>query len=181
MLPASLAAIGLTAALSAFPPQAPVDFSGNWTLEPPAIALTPAVPGTPAGAAAPGDMGSGWGSTITITQDATRLTVAYPFFSRYELQPPLTFTYALDGSETRNAVMMGRGEQVELSRARWDGQALIIVTTYRVDDRAVGKPFVAELTRKLRLESPTTLIVEATRAGVLGGPSSTTRSIYRKN
>lgn len=181
MLRASLAAIWLTTVLPGAPLQAPVDFTGQWTLEPPAIELTPAVPGTPAGAAAPGDMGSGWGSTITITQDANRLTVEYPFFSRYELQPPLTFTYALDGAETRNSVMMGRGEQVESSRTHWDGQALIIVTTYEVHDRAVGKPFTAELTRTLRLESPTTLIVEATRSGVLGGPSSTTRSIYRKN
>ena len=40
----------------------------------------------------PGDMGSGWGSTITIAQDATRLSVEYAIFSRYDLQPPLTLT-----------------------------------------------------------------------------------------
>jgi hypothetical protein len=76
---------------------------------------------------------------------------------------------------------MGRGEQVESSRARWDGRTLIIVTTFLVSDRAVGKPFTAELTRKLYLESASTLIVEVTRAGVLGGPASTTRSVYRRS
>ena len=165
------------AALSA---QLPTDFSGRWTLDAPAIATTPAVPGTPAAAAAPGDLGSGWGSTITISQDTQRLSVEYAVFSRYDLQPPLTFAYPLDGSEGRTTVMMGRGEQIESSRARWDGQTLIIVTTFHVADRGAGQPFTVELTRKLSLESPTTLVVEATRAGVLGGPASTTRSVYRK-
>lgn len=182
MLRASLAAIWLTAGLPAtLPPQPPADFSGRWTLEPPDVALTPAVPGTPAAASAPGDMGSGWGATIAITQDATRLNVEYSVFSRYDLQRPLRFTYALDGSEARNTVMMGRGEQIESSRAHWDARTLTIVTSFHVDDRAAGQPFTAELTRRLWLESPTTLVVEVTRAGALGGPASTTRAIYRKN
>ena len=160
--------------------QPPVDFSGRWTLDATTIAVTAAVPGRPAATAAPGDMGSGWGSTITVAQDATQLSVEYAVFSRYDLQPPLTFTYPLDGSEGRNTWTLGRGEQVESSRARWDGQKLVIVTTSRIVDRAAGKPFTAELTRTLWLESPTTMIVEVTRAGVLGGPPSTTRSVYRK-
>jgi hypothetical protein len=179
---ARLVALGLAAILhAAVFAQPAADFSGRWTLDAPAIALTPAVPGTPAAAARPGDMGSGWGSPITIAQDATRLSVEYSVFSRYDLQPPLTFTYALDGSEARNSVMLGRGEQVESSRARWDGETLVIVTTYRVDDRGAGKPFTAELTRRLWLESPATLVVEVTRAGVLGGRASTTRAVYRKS
>ena len=125
-------------------------------------------------------MGSGWGSTIAIAQDSKQLSVEYQVFSRYDLQPPLIFTFPLDGSEGKNSVMMGRGEQVESSRARWDGQALVIVTTLQVSDRAAGKPFTMEVTRRLSLDSPTTLVVEVTRAGVLGGPASTTRSVYRK-
>jgi hypothetical protein len=160
--------------------QPPVDFTGRWTLDMPAIATTPAVPGKPAVAAAPGDLGSGWGSTIDIAQDAKRLTVEYQVFSRYDLQPPLTFIYPLDGSEGRNTVMLGRGEQTELSRTEWDGSKLIIVTTVRVNDPAARTPFTFELRRTLWLESPTTMVVEVTRAGVLGGSSSTTRSIYRK-
>ena len=176
-----LVALWLSAALHAGGPvQTLPVFSGRWTLDAPAISSTPAVPGTPAAAAAPGDMGSGWGPTINITQDTNRLTVEYTVFSRYDLQPPLKFTYPLDGSEGRNTVTMGRGEQLETSRARWDGPALVIVTTLHVVDRGADKPFTAELTRKLWLESPTTLVVEVTRAGVLGGPASTTRAVYRK-
>jgi hypothetical protein len=181
MLRSPLLAVSLTVVFPArLPAQAPVDLSGRWTLDAPTIASTPAVPGTPAAAAAPGDMGSGWGSTITIVQDAKRLSVEYTVFSQYDLQPPLALTYPLDGSVGRNTVTMGRGEQVEASRAQWNGQTLVIITTFQVDDRGAGKPFTAELTRTLRLESPTTLVVEATRGGVLGGPASTTRSVYRK-
>jgi hypothetical protein len=170
--------IGL--ALAGSTAQPPADFSGKWTLAAPAIATTPAVPGTPAAAAAPGDMGSGWGSEITIAQDAKQLRLEYVFYSRYDLQPPLVFTYPLDGSEGRNSITMGRGEQVATSRARWNGQALVITTTYHVADRGAPRPFTAEVTHTLSLESPSTLIVDVTRAGVLGGPPSTTRSIYRK-
>src|SRR5262245_66684725 len=179
---AALIALGLVIARHApIWAQSPADFSGRWTLEAPAIATTPAVPGTPAAAAAPGDMGSGGGSTITIAQDAKKLTVEYVVFSRYDLQPPLTYTYPLDGSEGRNTVNMGRGDQGESSRAHWTGRSLIIDTTMRVDDHAAGKPFTATVTRTLFLESAATLIVEVTRAGVLGGPATTTRSIYRKS
>lgn len=76
--------------------------------------------------------------------------------------------------------MMGRGEQTESSRAQWHGQTLTIVTTFRIADRGAGTPSTAELTRTLRLESPTTMVVEVTRAGMLGGPASTTGSVYRK-
>lgn len=168
---------GLPATLSAQPP---ADFSGRWTLDTPAIASPPAAPGAPAAAPAPGDMGSGWGSAITIAQDATRLTVEYTFFGRYDGMPPLTFTYPLDGSVARNTAMMGRGEQVESSRAQWNGQTLIITTTFHIADRGAGAPLTAELTRRLWLESATTLVVEVARAGVLGGSASTTRSVYRK-
>jgi len=176
---AALCSTAVLTAASAGQPRP--DFSGRWTLDAPAIAATPAVPGRPATAAAPGDLGSGWGSTIVIAQDAGALNVEYTVFSRYDLQPPLRLSYPLDGSEGRNTVSMGRGEQVETSRARWRESALVITTTFHVDDRAAGKPFTAELTRTLSLESPTTLIVEVTRAGVLGGPASATRSIYRKD
>lgn len=176
----ALVAFSIAAALPCIASaQSPADFSGKWTLDEPGIATTAAVPGTPAAAAAPGNQGSGWGTPITITQDAKHLAVEYVFFSRYDAEPPLRFTYPLDGSEGRNSVMMGRGEQVEASKSKWNGTALVITTTMTVADRG-AKPFTAEMTRTLRLESPSTLIVEVTRAGVLGGPASTTRSVYRK-
>ncbi len=96
-------------------------------------------------------MGSGWGSTITVTQDAARLTVEYAFFGRGDMQPPLKFVYALDGSETKNSVMMGRGMQVQTSRTAWDGAKLKITTLHTLADPATGKPMTAEVVQTLSL------------------------------
>lgn len=160
--------------------QAPADFSGTWTLDVPPVAGTPAVPGVPATVTAPGDLGSGWGPSLTIRQDAARVVVEDPVFSRYDLQPPLVFTYPLDGSAARTAVMVGRGEQVQTSRARWQGSSLEIVTTFQVADPAVGPAFAFDVTRRLSIEASATLVVETTRAGALGGSPSTTRAVYRR-
>jgi len=125
-------------------------------------------------------MGSGWGSPITITQDGNRLTVEYAFFARGDMQPPLRFAYALDGSETKNSVMMGRGIQVQLSKVAWDNDKLVITTVHTLADPASGKPASATVTQTLSLESPTTLVVETVRSAVLGGPQTTARTVYRK-
>jgi arylsulfatase len=141
------------------------DFSGRWTSEP----------------AGRGDMGSGWGTQIEITQDAARLAVEYAFFGRGDMQRPLRFEYALDGTESKNAVMMGRGVQSQTSTTKWDGQTLIITTRHDYTDPSTGKPATAEVTQALTLESAASLVVETTRAGVMGGPPTRTRTVYRKN
>jgi hypothetical protein len=125
-------------------------------------------------------MGSGWGSNITITQDAAKLTVEYAFFGRGDMQPPLKFVYALDGSETRNSVMMGRGIQPSTSKAAWQGDTLVITTMHAFTGPDSGKPSALEVKQVLSLESPASLVVETTRGGVMGGPPSTTRTVYRK-
>ena len=170
----------MIAALPAIASAQTTDFSGKWTLDAPAIATTAAVPGTPAAAARSGDMGSGWGPTITIAQDAQKLTVEYEFFSRYDIQPPLKYIYPLNGSEGKNIINLGRGDQTEVSKARWDGRTLIITTTSSVNERG-AKPFTIEVTRKMSLESPTVMTVEVTRAGALGGAATTTKSTYKKS
>jgi hypothetical protein len=126
-------------------------------------------------------MGSGWGSPLAVAQDSKQLVVEQTLFSRYDLGPPLHFVYALDGTETRNEVMIGHATQVRSSRASWDGQTLRINTRYPGVDPASGEPFAIEVTHRLSLESPTTLIVEVTRGAVLGGRETSTRSVYRKS
>ena len=146
--------------------QAPADFSGAWVAEPPAEK-------------APGDMGSGWGPTFTIAQDGKQLIVEQPLFSRYDLQPPVKTVYALDGSESRNAVMIGHSTQHRVSRAKWDGAALVIATTYPAIDASTGKAFSTEVIQRLTLDSGV-LVIETTRAGALGGEPVKTRSAHRK-
>ena len=159
--------------------QAKPDFSGRWTSEPEAKTTEPGS-GQPS-AARVGDMGSGWGTNPTITQTADRLTVEYMFFARGDMQPPLKFVYALDGTETKNSVMLGRGIQMQTSKTAWEGAKLIITTTHAFENPTNGQPMKSEVKQTLTLASPTQLIVETTRGGVLGGPSTTTRTIYKKN
>lgn len=148
-------------------------FAGRWALAPDsARSGRGAVTGNP---------GSGWGTPLTITEGDTRLTVSYPFFSRYDMQPPLKFTYALDGSETRNTVMVGEGVLEQFSHAAWNGASLVITTIHVVANPAgAGDSLRVEVTQRLSLESPARLIVETTRAGVLGGLPTTTRTVYTK-
>jgi hypothetical protein len=157
--------------------QAKPDFSGRWTSEPEAKTTEP---GSGPSAARTGDMGSGWGTTPTFTQTAERLTVEYMFFARGDMQPPLRFVYALDGAETKNSVMLGRGIQIQTSKTTWEGDKLIISTTHIFDNPATGQPMKTEVKQTLTLASPTQLIVETTRGGVLGAPAATTRTVYRK-
>ncbi len=161
------------------------DFSGVWiaAVERPtgAAAGDPRAPSGGVGARFNiGDMGSGWGSPLTIAQHASRLTVEYPFFTAYDLQPPLAFNYALDGAETRNVVMMGHASQEQRSKAAWTGNALVITTFHSFTNPRDGKPAVVEVRQALTLDSPASLLIETTRGGVLGGSSTTTKSVYTR-
>jgi len=154
------------------------DFSGRWTIEPEAKTSEPA---SGPSAARAGDMGSGWGTNPAITQTADRLTVEYTFFARGDMQPPLRFVYTLDGTESKNSVMLGRGIQMQTSKTAWEGDKLIISTTHSFENPANGQPMKSEVKQTLTLASPTQLIVETTRDGVLGGPSTTTKTVYKKS
>jgi hypothetical protein len=157
------------------------DFSGTWTLVPRAAA-PPVAPGAADAAPPPtrGDLGSGWGSPLTITQEANRLTLQYAPFAPGDLQPPLTFTCPLDGTEARAEVWMGRGAQEQLWRARWEGTTLIVTTTHQLEDPRTRATLPVEVVRVLSLEAPSSLAVHTTRAGVLGGEPTSTRVVYTK-
>ena len=160
-------------------PQGKPDFSGRWTAE----SAPAAAGGAAAPAAAPprGDLGSGWGPSIVITQDASRLSVETVLYSRYDLQPQPVLTFALDGSESPNALMLGRGLQSQSSRARWDGDRLALITTYAFADPVSGAARTMNVTRTIALESPARLVVEAAWSAALGGQPSTTRTVYTRN
>jgi hypothetical protein len=128
-----------------------------------------------------GDMGSGWGDPVTITQTASELVVEQPIFSRYDLQPPLRFVFRLDGQESRNTVMAGHETQTRTSRASWEGQTLVIVTSFPWIDPDSGKPFTTLVTQRLTLESPTQLLIEVVRSGVLGGRETRSQTLFLKN
>jgi hypothetical protein len=123
-----------------------------------------------------GDMGSGWGSTLTIAQTADSLIVSYVFFATYDLQPPVRLAFALSG-ESRQSLMIGHATSEIRSRIEWRDSSLVVTTAYPlpkdVESRANG-----EVSRTLTLASPTSLVIETTRAGSAG--ASTIRTVYTK-
>jgi hypothetical protein len=155
--------------------QAPIDFSGRWSV---------ATSGGRTGEESPPGPGSGWGRTFTILQSADTLRVERIFYVPGDLQPPLELRYSLDGSETLNTVMVGRGFQEQHASASWAGDSLVIVTRY-VDPQADGgRGVVSEVRQTLSYQPagypafPSQLVIETIRGGALGGESSTTRTIY---
>ena len=102
----ALAAIAILATVPATrPAQSRPDFSGEWVL----ADLTPeqrSVTAVGDGAFRVGTMGSGWGSALTLRQQANQLVVEYTFFSTYDLQAPVPLGYAVDGPQSRNAIMI---------------------------------------------------------------------------
>jgi hypothetical protein len=104
-------------------------FAGNWVRVVDSTATRPAVATAGNVPFRVGDMGTVWGSPLTIRQTDDSLVVEFVHFAVYDLQPPLRYYFALDGSESRNTVMISHAESVQRSRASWQGGALTIVTT----------------------------------------------------
>jgi hypothetical protein len=156
------------------------DFTGKWAVAPPASAAGTAMGSAPPTLSAPGAMGSGWGSEITLAQDAIALTVEYTYFHAREIQPPFRFKYLLDGSPNKNTVNLGRGPQEQVSKVSIEGSALAITTTHSFINPLNGQPMTSETRQVLSLESPTSLVIETTRSAVMGGKASTTKTTYNK-
>ncbi|MBO0323681.1 sulfatase-like hydrolase/transferase [Muricauda sp. CAU 1633] len=158
------------------------DFSGTWsttvlhTVSVINRVDTPKVP----------DLGSGWGDQISIQQTPNQLNVERVVFIPREIQPLVKYQYALDGSKTENKVNIGRFNIVPTSTAAWKGNKLEIVTIHPFKNPKNGNWLEGKITQTLWLEPPTQtpweprLIVETTREGVLGGLTTTNRSIYTK-
>lgn len=174
----TLITIAWLSGLATAPAQQRPSFAGEWVAADSA-AQRPSVASQGDASFRTGSMGSGWGSPITITQEPTRLTVDYPYFSAYDLQPPIRLVYGLDGSESRNSVMIGHATSLLRSRVSWQGDTLIIATVYPLPDRS-GAAAMAEVRQALTLEQPGRLVVETTRAGIAGRAASVVRTVYTK-
>jgi hypothetical protein len=117
----ALAVVLYTVGMSA---QAP-SFAGKWTMDP-ASAPAPPAGGGGGGGGRGGGRGGGAvsGMEVTITQDATTLTIA-----KMQGQNPVTLKYTLDGKDSKNTVQ-GRGGPVETtSQATMAGGKITIKTT----------------------------------------------------
>jgi hypothetical protein len=145
--------------------QAPPSFAGKWTREAPADAAAGAEAG---GRGGRGGFGrGGFGQDVTITQDATTITMEYT-----QGQNPVKRVFKLDGSDSVNEVMMGRGGEMapQTSKAVWEGNTLVITTA-----GARG----GETKQVLSMEGAD-LVVQQTNPGRGGGDPTTTKIVYKK-
>ena len=155
--------------------QARPAFSGEWVR----VDSAPARPTTAAtgdGAFRVGDMGSGWGSPLTIRQTGDTLIVEYVHFSTYDLQPKLRYTFSLNGDESVNRITIGHGESVQRSRVRWEGNSLVISTLHPTPPEVGKSP--TETRQALTLDADGRLVIETTRPAARG--LNVVRTTYTK-
>jgi hypothetical protein len=132
----SVAAVALMAS-NAFA-QAKPNFAGTWNMvqDP---AAQQAAGGGGGGGGGGGRRGGGGGGggfagmTFTVAQDANTVTI-----TRTQGENTVTTKYMLDGTDSKNSVM-GRGGQATevVSKAKWDGNALVISTTRMMGENSV--------------------------------------------
>jgi arylsulfatase len=158
------------------------DFTGSWST----AVLSSAPPTGQSGRSRVPTLGSGWGDKISIVHTPEDLEVERVFFLPREIQPAVKYRYALDGSETENAVTMGRTGPAPISTTAWDGNRLVITTRYPLQDPDDGRWLTSEVTQTLWLQPAAgtpwepSLVIETRRGGVLGGRPSTNRTVYTK-
>ena len=107
-----------------------------------------------------------------ITQRADSLIAEYVFFSTYDLQPPVRYAYAMDGSESRNGVTLSHSEARTTARLTWRDSSLVVTTRYPVPPGAGNDRM--EVTQVITRTSPTSLVIETTFG------TSLTRTNYTK-
>jgi arylsulfatase len=158
------------------------DFSGSWSTT--VVSSAPPT-GQPPPPPVP-SLGSGFGDRISIRHTKELLEVERVVFVPREIQPLVRYRFALDGSESENALSMGRTGPALESTTAWDGDRLTITTRYPFQNPDDGRWLASEVTQTLWLQPASgppfepTLVVETLRREVLDGPSSTTRTVYNR-
>lgn len=131
-------------------------------------------------------LGSGWGDKISIKHTPDELDVERVVFIPRDFQQLVRYRFALNNSVSKNNVLTGREQKPITSTTRWEENRLVITSTYPFKDTKTGKWLTSKMTQTLWLEPPTitpwepTLIVETTREGLMGGLTSTNRTVYTK-
>jgi arylsulfatase A-like enzyme len=158
------------------------DFSGSWStaeLQTVSVINRSDKPKT-------ATLGSGWGDKITILQRADYLDIERVVFTPRELQEMVHYRYALNGVATENTIQTGRSRKPFISTTKWVDNRWVITTTVPYQDPKNGSWRDSKMIQTLWLEDATNapweprLVVETFREGVLGGLSSTNRTVYSK-
>lgn len=153
------------------------DFSGTWVRQDSVAGPQRAAAGD--AAFRRGDMGSGWGTPLTIRQTADSLVVVFDTFSAYDLQPKTRYAFALNGRVTKNVVMISHAESPIESRAHWTGAALEITTRFPPPPAGAPMPTAPDLVQAISLDATGRLVIEARRPDA-GGATNTVTTTYTK-
>ncbi len=154
-------ALSLVFAASIAQAQDKPNFAGSW-----ALVVDPNAP-PPTGRGGGG--GGGLGQAATLTQDAKTLTI-----TRTTQNGEVKTVFNLDGSDSKN-MMQGRGGQTEqVSKAVWDGNKLVVTTSFTMGENAVTR------TQAFTLDASGQLVVSTTAPGRGGGEPTTTVMTYKK-
>ena len=151
---AGTAAVALFASTTSAQAKA-VNFAGKWVV----------VDSTTLGRGGRG----GFGQTATLIQDAGTLTVV-----RAGPNGETKTIYKLDGSESKNSVMMRGASIAESAKAMWMSDTLMVATSRMVNGATVGSVI------HLYIDASGNLVVATTAPGRGGGPEVTTKVVYKK-
>lgn len=150
-------------------------FDGQWAA---VTAARPPVASRGDGGFRVGDMGSGWGSPLTIRVEPARVLVAFNPYLAYDLQPPVELVYPLGAAAAHNAEDLGYAATRFSSRSAWRGDTLTTTDEFPVPPEVARAGMMAKVHRTLTVVRADTLVIETTRDGVGGAPTVTTRTTY---
>lgn len=131
-------------------------------------------------------LGSGWGDKISILHTADKLEIERVVFTPREAQATVNYHFTLNDSSSENEVNMGRSGNTAISTTIWEGNRLVITTTYPYQDPKTGQWLKNKIIQTLCLQAIRSppwepiLVVETTREGVLGGLTTVNRTVYSK-
>jgi hypothetical protein len=166
----SIAAVAFVAT-NAFA-QAKTNFAGTWNMVVDPAQQQAAGGGGGAGGRGRGMGGGGFGPTFSIAQDEKTLTI-----TQTRGQTEIKSVYNLDGSDSKNTVMMGRGDQAaqveQISKATWEGANLVIVTKQQMGENTI------DIKRTLSVAADGSLTIETSRPGQ-DGNAMTSKVTYKK-
>jgi hypothetical protein len=156
-----LLAVGMAFAAAHAGAQRP-DFSGTWVRQD--SAAQPSRAATGDAAFRRGDMGSGLGTPLTITQATDQVKLSYEFFTSYDLQPRVKLEYAI-GRDSRNTVNFGSATAEVRSRAEWLGDTLEVASKFPAPPGVTAHPAQPDLVQRFWLDAQGRLVIDARRPG----------------
>ncbi len=111
----------------------------------------------------------GLGPTVTVIQDPSTLTIV-----RVGMNGEIKSIYKLDGSESKNTIMMGNNSIEQTSKAMWMGDTLMVTTSRLVQGAT------QETVMNLYFDAKGNLVVASTPPPRGGAPVTKQIVIYRK-